>query len=55
MIKDVSRELAYPLCFLINLSLQKGIFPSVEKVAKVTPIYKAEEFQYLEFQTYFSY
>ena len=25
MIKDVSRELAYPLCFLINLSLQKGI------------------------------
>ena len=43
MIKDVSRELAYPLCFLINLSLQKGIFPSVEKVAKVTPIYKAEE------------
>ena len=42
MIKDAYKELAYSLCHLINESIKTGIFPTAEKVAKVTPIYKSE-------------
>ena len=42
MIKDAYKELAYPLCHLINESIKTGIFPTAKKVAKVTPIYKSE-------------
>ena len=42
MIKGTYKELAYPLSHLINESIKTGIFPTVEKVAKVTPIYKSE-------------
>ena len=42
MIKDTYKELAYPLSHLINESIKTGIFPTVEKVAKVTPIYNSE-------------
>ena len=38
MIKDAYKELAYPLCHLINESIKIGTFPSAKKVAKVTPI-----------------
>ena len=42
MSKDVYKELTYRLCHLINESIKTGIFPTAEKVAKVTPIYKSE-------------
>ena len=42
MIKDTYKELAYPLCHLINESIKAGIFATTEKVAKVTPVYKSE-------------
>ena len=42
MIKDTYKELAYPLSHLINESIKTGTFPTVEKVANVTPIYKSE-------------
>ena len=34
MIKDAYKELAYPLCHLINEKIKTGIFPTAEKVAK---------------------
>ena len=42
MVKDAYKELAYPLCHLIKESIKPGIFPTAEKVAKVTLIYKSE-------------
>ena len=36
-------ELAQPLSYLLNLSLDQCTFPSAEKVAKVKPLYKSEE------------
>ena len=36
MIKDAYKELAYPLCHLINESIKTGIFSTNENVAKVT-------------------
>lgn len=41
ILKDAAEELAAPLMFLINRSLQSGTFPSCEKMAKVTPLFKA--------------
>ena len=35
-------ELCEPLKYLFNLSIVKGIFPDDLKIAKVTPIYKAD-------------
>ena len=32
-----------PLANIINLSLQKGIFPDNLKIAKVIPVYKADD------------
>ena len=34
-------ELSVPLCILANQSFDTGLFPTSEKIAKVTPIYKA--------------
>ena len=42
MIKDAYKELTYSLYHLINENIKTGIFPTGEKVAKVTPIYKSE-------------
>ena len=42
MIKDAYKEVAYPLCHLINESIKTGIFPATENLAKVTPIYRSE-------------
>ena len=42
MVKDAYKELAYPLCHLIKESIKPGTFPTAEKVAKVTLIYKSE-------------
>ena len=41
IIKDIAEEIAAPLTFLINRSLQCGLFPTSEKIAKVTPLYKS--------------
>ena len=41
LIKDGANEIAAPLTFLINTSLQSGIFPTSEKIAKITPLYKS--------------
>jgi len=43
MLKDAHKELAVPLCYLVNVSLETGIFPTAEKLAKITPIYKSGE------------
>lgn len=40
ILKDTAEELAAPLLFLINRSLQNGTFPTCEKVAKITPLFK---------------
>ena len=41
IIKDIAHEIAAPLTFLVNKSLQSGIFPTSEKIAKINPIYKS--------------
>ena len=40
IVKDYSDVLAFPLTELINKSLETSTFPNVEKIAKVTPIFK---------------
>ena len=42
VIKKCFGELCEPLKYLFNLSIVKGIFPDDLKLAKVTPIYKAD-------------
>jgi hypothetical protein len=41
IIKDISNELATPVMFLINKSLESGTFPTYEKTAKITPLHKS--------------
>ncbi len=41
--KDGANILAEPLASLINRCLENSLFPSAEKCAKITPIYKSEE------------
>ncbi len=41
LIKDAADLISRPLTMIFNSSLQKGIFPDVWKVAKVTPIFKS--------------
>ena len=43
MIKDAAEELAAPISFLINYSFETETFPTVEKTAKVTLLYKSGE------------
>ena len=42
-IKAIICNIAQPLCDIFNKSLSMGIFLSKLKIAKVTPIYKAED------------
>ena len=39
-IKDCKKAVSKPLAFIINFSLQSGVFPSVRKSAKITPLHK---------------
>ena len=48
IIKSVSREIAYPLTTLFNLSMRDGIFPDQFKIAKITPIFKKDNKQELK-------
>ena len=41
--KNCFGPLLKPLMFIFNLSLQKGSFPDELKVAKVTPVFKADD------------
>ena len=41
IIKDCKEIIAYPLTYLINLSLETATFPDCEKIAKVVPLYKS--------------
>ena len=41
LLKDSAKYIANPLCFLINLSLKTGTFPTKWKSAKVLAIYKS--------------
>ena len=41
MIKDCAKYISQPLAFIVNLSLQTGIFPTFWKNAKITPVYKS--------------
>ena len=43
ILKELSSELAYPLCSLFNSSLSSGSFPSSWKEANVTPIFKKDD------------
>ena len=41
LLKDGAEELAAPISLLTDFSFKSGIFPTSEKIAKVTPIYKS--------------
>ena len=43
IIRDGAEGLSIPLCCLINRSFEESLFPSVEKCAKISPIYKSGE------------
>ncbi|CAB4036188.1 Hypothetical predicted protein, partial [Paramuricea clavata] len=43
LVKDAAEELATPLTTLVNRSLTCGLFPTAEKAAKISPIYKSED------------
>jgi len=47
LIKDVMTFVVKPLTFIFNLSLQTGIFPDNMKIAKVIPIYKNSDTQFI--------
>ena len=47
VIKKCLGELCEPLKYLFNLSIFKRIFPDDLKIAKVTPIYKADNSSYI--------
>jgi hypothetical protein len=40
-IRDAAEQIATPLCYLVNMSLQKSLFPSAEKYGKIVPIFKS--------------
>ena len=42
-LKTVLTVICEPLKYLFNLAVEKGIFPDDLKIAKVTPIYKADD------------
>jgi len=48
LLKQIKNEISQPLTFIINLSIDSGIFPNKLKLAKVIPIYKKESENLLE-------
>ena len=42
-LKSISIGIIEPLVYLINLSFNQGVFPSELKIAKVCPLYKAND------------
>ena len=43
VIKPVIDSLSSPLTYIINLSLNEGIFPSELKIAQIIPLYKNDD------------
>ena len=43
MIKDAEYELAPSITYLVNKSIMDGIVPALWKIARITPVYKAED------------
>ena len=43
VVKNCFGPLLKPLMFIFNLSLQKGSFPDELEIAKVTPVFKADD------------
>ena len=43
VVKKCFSSLCEPMKYMFNLSIEKGIFPDDLKIAKVTPIYKADD------------
>jgi hypothetical protein len=43
MLKSTSETICIPLAIIFNFSLQKGIFPSTWKIARVMPALKKDE------------
>ena len=42
ILKAAVNYITYPLTFLINMSLEKGIFPEIFKTARIIPLHKKE-------------
>ena len=43
MLKMIGNSINHPLVYMINLSLQQGIFPKQLKIANVLPLFKAND------------
>ena len=43
MLKMIGNSINHPLVYMINLSLQQGIFPKELKIANVLPLFKAND------------
>ena len=43
IIKDIISEIALPLTYIFNKSLQNGQFPDKLKIARIVPIYKCDD------------
>lgn len=43
LLKLIVNYITYPLTYLVNLSLEQGIFPEIFKIARVVPLYKKGE------------
>ena len=42
LVKEGAEEISAPLSILLNRSLRSGIFPTLEKQAKISPIHKSD-------------
>lgn len=49
VVKRVSYSIAPVLCHIINLSLEKGVFPKTLKLTIITPIFKKEDKENMKF------
>ena len=47
MLKSLHKLIVFPLCHIFNQSIQEGIFPKLMKRAKVIPLYKGKEMDYM--------
>ena len=43
LIRDAADKLAASIAFLVEFSFKRSVFPTAEKIAKVTPLYKSND------------
>ena len=43
MLKGVSKSVSKPLCILMNISFEEGIFPDIWKISNAIPIFQKED------------